>query len=98
VTDFVPSQRQCTLTQWEQEQRSDAGRTQNRDRLVFVVKETFAVGRGLVEGQASAVPLIHELNQREEVFAARDTLKASMGEAGTGDPVVTFDLGAAGAS
>jgi len=50
------------------------------------IKETFAVGRGLVEGQASAVPLIHELNQREEVFAARDTLKASMGEAGTGDP------------
>jgi hypothetical protein len=54
------------------------------------VKESFAIGQGLVQGQASRSPLIQALNTRDEIIAAQDEMKEWMRAPGSGDPKARF--------
>jgi len=49
------------------------------------VKESFAIGQGLLEGQSHSIPLLRELNTRDEILAAQEAMKEWM-KGGQGDP------------
>ena len=49
------------------------------------IKESFAIGQGLMEGQASATPLIRQLNLREEILAAQASVKEWVQKGDAGD-------------
>jgi len=50
------------------------------------IKESFAIGQGLMEGQASGTPLIRQINLREEILAAQSAMKEWLHSGDAGDP------------
>ena len=54
------------------------------------VKESFAIGQGLLQGQSSANPIVKALNSRDEILAAQSEVKEWMRSPEPGDPKTRF--------
>ncbi len=54
------------------------------------IKESFALGQGLLQGQSNNNPLVQALNTRDEILAAQNEMKEWMRSPEPGDPKTRF--------